>query len=537
MRLRERVAAVWSAQGVMAQSIPNYRPRHGQQAMAEAVADILETGGVLVVEAGTGVGKTYAYLVSALLSGERVMVSTATKALQDQLVGRDLPLLQAALGLPVRVALLKGRSSYLCRHRLDLARQAEVAYPITVQRDLAQVESWAAQTTRGDLAELATLDEDSDAVPLVTSTRDNCLASHCPRWTSCHVYQARRNAMEAELVVVNHHLFFADLVVRESGVAELLPRVHAVIFDEAHQLNDIGVPFLSHRVEAAAPEAALLTIAPAIEELLDEPGALHRSWVFTSATLGYEPGLDAYLETTGLQNRARVLHVPSPFDYANQAALYVPTQMPDVGTSAHSLAVADLAAEAASVLGGRTLVLTTSLRAMRAIAQRLRERLQSNADPQVRVQGESSKRALTDALRQRGPNAAVGVILVACVTFWEGIDVPGDALQLVIIDKLPFSPPDDPLLQMRAARLKDMGRNPFMELHVPQAAVLLKQGAGRLIRSETDRGVLVVCDGRLVQKPYGRKIVAALPPMRRLHGEPEFQEALLALTKPSTMAR
>lgn len=537
MRLRARVAAAWSEQGALTTSVPNFRPRHGQQVMAEAVADVLESGGVLVVEAGTGVGKTYAYLAPALISGERVMVSTATKALQDQMVGRDLPLLLAALGLPVRVALLKGRASYLCRHRLELARQSEVAYPVAVQRDLTQVESWAVQTASGDLAELATLDEDSDAVQLVTSTRDNCLGSHCPRWASCHVYQARRQAMEAELVVVNHHLFFADLVVRESGVAELLPRVQVVIFDEAHRLSDIGVPFLSHRVDASTPGGVPLTIAPAMQELLSEPGALQRSWIFTSATLGYEPGLDAFLEATGLPNHSRVLRVPSPFDYANQAALFVPSDMPDVGTSAHSLAVADLVATAASVLGGRTLVLTTSLRAMRAVAQRLRERLQSDTDLQVRVQGESSKRMLTEALRQPERSAAVGVILVACVTFWEGIDVPGDALQLVVIDKLPFSPPDDPLLQARAARLQELGRNPFMQLHVPQAAMVLKQGAGRLIRSEHDRGVLVVCDERLVQKSYGRKLLAALPPMRRLPGAPEFQEALLELTRPSTRAR
>lgn len=657
MRLAHRVAQVWADQSVLTRAFENHRPRTGQQRMAEAVADAIDDDGVLVVEAGTGVGKTFAYLIPVLLSGERAIVSTATKALQDQLARRDLPRLLSALGLVVRVAVLKGRASYLCTHRLAIARQSEAAHDAVIQRDLAQVESWARATQTGDLAELPTLDENAAAVALVTSTRENCLGGRCAHWQACHVNAARRVAQEADLVVTNHHLFFADQMIRETGVAELLPNVHTVVFDEAHQLNAIGLRYLGRRltvqtlerlcddlcndqrmlarcdrdwaakvgalslaldaakacvpagqgiamgfgttdpvvlalhavhtaliacdpglrmVEASGidmgtlrksmdhalaeieallsppvpdavrwtegmPHAAWvempLTVASALSAMMDAPQTQAHSWIFTSATLGHEPHFAEFLQTMGLEGKAQVLHIPSPFDYAQQAVLYVPCDFPSPGGIAHSVAVAGLVEQAARMLQGRTLVLTTSLRAMRDVANALRHRFGLPTDPVVRVQGESSKRAITDALRARGlPTDERGVVVVACSAFWEGIDVPGDALQLVVIDKLPFSPPDDPLTQARAQQLTGNGGNAFMQMHVPHAALVLKQGAGRLLRTETDRGVLVVCDARLHNKSYGKKLRAALPPMVHLDSEEAFLRALQDLTRPSTMA-
>ena len=248
MELPSAVQAVFREDGDLSRAVPGFKPRVGQEHMAMEVAHTLQSGGVLAVEAGTGVGKTYAYLVPALLGGGRVIVSTATKALQDQLYGRDIPRLRAALSLPTRVAMLKGRASYLCLHRMELARETLGDAAPSILLDLSRVESWAVQTRSGDMAELALLDEKSPVMPLVTSTRDNCLGGRCPKAQACHVNQARREAMTADLVVVNHHLFFADINVRESGVAELLPSAACVIFDEAHQLNDIGVQFLGMQV-------------------------------------------------------------------------------------------------------------------------------------------------------------------------------------------------------------------------------------------------------------------------------------------------
>jgi len=662
MAFQEVVAQAFAADGVLARCVEAFSPRAGQAAMAEAVATAMEHGGVLVVEAGTGVGKTFAYLVPALLSGERVLLSTATKTLQDQLFGRDIPRLVAALGVPVRVALLKGRGSYLCSHRLAGARQDLRAQHPLAQAELANIEAWAQHTRSGDLAELAQLDELSPVIPLVTSTRENCVGARCPQLQSCHVNQARSEALGADVVVVNHHLFFADLTIRESGVAELLPSVRAVVFDEAHQINAIGVQFLGRQASTAQldtlgrdltrvgsglslvtdnwPElvaqlgraAAALralganvgaaaqapwtdTVPPGLEpadwtqalaavqaglqrcaqvlarleEHLPDAKALHertaglleafqlfagavppgavrwldagqqlrlvqspldvaeamqtriigpsiqagtgKSWVFTSATLGHDAALSQFVESCGLQD-ARVLQVPSPFDYARQAALYVPSHLPKPAQAGHSAAVADLVAEAAAALGGRTLVLTTTLRSMREIATALRRHFAATSTMEILVQGEASKRELTHRFSQAHAHSAC--VLIASASFWEGVDVPGDALQLVVIDKLPFAPPDDPLVQARAQRMQNSGKNPFAHLHVPQAAIALKQGAGRLIRRETDRGILVVCDVRLTQMGYGKRIRAALPVMQEITSQDQFMQAVAALTRPST---
>lgn len=664
MGLQQSVEHVFKAHGPLAKGLDGFTPRAGQVQMALAVAGVVEHGGLLAVEAGTGIGKTFAYLVPTLLSGEKVLLSTATKALQDQLFGRDIPRVLAALNLPARVALLKGRSSYLCQQRLEDARSGAHALDPSAMRELSRIEAWSRQTRSGDLAEVDGLDDRSSTIDLVTSTKDNCLGARCPRVQSCYVNLARRNAMAAEVIVINHHLFFADLNVRESGVAEILPSVQVVVFDEAHQLNDIGVQFLGSQLttrqlaglgsdlvsqgtrwargvanwplmaldigrDIAALRAACNTgvrtgrrrwaggapqdiAAPAWMDLmgglrrsLEEAGsklqgvaqaspdleALHtrvvsfleqverfsqpvqpgyvrwleadsqvrlleapldiaqtmqskvfvsggqpmgrRSWIFTSATLGSDAKMERFVESCGLKD-VQLLQVESPFDYPRQAAIYIPNQMPRPADPSHSACVAMLAAEAAEVLEGRTLVLTTTLRAMHAIGDALRQYFDLTRGVEVLVQGQSSKRELLERFFQGAAHGSPGCILVACASFWEGVDIPGAALQLVVIDKLPFSPPNDPLVEARVQQMKASGKNAFQCLHVPQAAIALKQGAGRLIRSETDRGILVVCDVRLVQMAYGRKMLAALPAMSVLNTPDQFMGALRALTTPST---
>jgi ATP-dependent DNA helicase DinG len=664
-RLEDLTREAFVPGGVLSRAAEAFRPRGGQTEMAMAVARTIADGGALVVEAGTGVGKTFSYLVPALLSGERVLLSTATKTLQDQLFARDLPRLAQALGLPVRMALLKGRASYLCLHRLELARQDATLPDRTALRTLAKVEEWAQATRSGDLAEMAGLDERSPVIPLVTSTRENCLGSQCPKFRNCHVNAARREALAADVVVINHHLFFADLAVRESGMAELLPSVRVVVFDEAHQLNETGVQFLGQQLgtgqvldftrdmlgaglqfarglvdwqalaagteraardlrlaigrtppgsrvrwTGTAPEGvhestwldALATLSAALQQAAEglatvseiapdfvrlheraaglaqrvqgfehaaEPGAVrwldagthlrlvespldiaravqqkllktgsddesaaHRAWIFTSATLGDDARLSWFTEPCGLLE-AEVLRVASPFDYPSQAALYVPRQVPRPNDPGHSQAVGALAGRAAQRIGGRTMVLTTTLRALRAIGEQLQARFDGSREIEVLVQGQWPKRRLIERFREGAGEGRPGCILVASASFWEGVDVPGEALQLVVIDKLPFPPPGDPLVEARGQRLESQGRSPFNDYFVPEAAVALKQGAGRLIRRETDQGLLVVCDTRLVQMGYGKRLVNALPPMRRLSDEAEFDEALDSLAASS----
>jgi ATP-dependent DNA helicase DinG len=707
--LSAAVQEAFRADGVLSRADAGFRPRSGQTEMALAVAHTVEHGGSLVVEAGTGVGKTFAYLVPALLSGERVLVSTATKALQDQLFARDLPRLAAAFGLPVRLALLKGRGSYLCPHRLALARREALLPDRTTVALLAKVERWAQGTNSGDLAELPGLDERSALLPFITSTRENCLGSECDHYRECPVMQARKQALAADIVVINHHLFFADLAVRETGMAELLPSVRVVVFDEAHQLNETGVQFLgqqlgsvqlielardalaagltlaqglvdwntlSSAVELAARDLRLLFAKSArnarlawsaeVPEGLDEsnwhaglaqvqtaceqlaeglglvhetapdfvrlqervsevlerlrafqsptatgcvrwvelsaqvrlleapldiadtvrsrllgadapvlpssqdrdaeadvpakadstfphsmsqdvswaaaddeasqatvPGALPRSWIFTSATLGDDPALRWFTEPCGLES-ARVLQVSSPFDYPRQAVLFVPRDMVLPSDPQHSQQVGELAARITRVLGGRTLVLTTTLRALQSIGDQLQQVFVEDPQVQVLVQGQGSKRELMDRFRLGADGGGRGCVLVASATFWEGFDVPGEALQAVVIDKLPFPPPNDPVVQARSDRLTQQGRSPFKDYFLPEAAVSLKQGAGRLIRRETDRGVLVVCDTRLSTTGYGRRLMAALPPMAKVSSQDVLLEGLARLTTSST---
>ncbi len=654
--LTRAVADAFSRGGALARADANHVERDVQLQMAQGVARAIETRGTLVVEAGTGVGKTFAYLVPTLLSGARALISTATKSLQDQLFLRDLPRLRDALQLPVSVALLKGRGSYLCLHRMNQARQSAQLPDRWAVRTLAKVEQWSHLTASGDLAELEGLDEGSSVIPLVTSSRENCLGQECPEFRRCHVVKARREAMAADLVVVNHHLFFADMALRDTGVAELLPSVEVAVFDEAHQLAEAGVQFLGTtlgtgqvldfardmlgqglsqarglvpwqelaaacdraarelRLAAAGParelrgslklrwderakgsafQQALLGIGESCdaalegleqvselspdfvklaerasqlallanrfaeaaasgnvrwieasphqarlvespldirEALREQMSAASKAWVFTSATLGDDERLSWFTESAGLGD-AQILRLGSPFDYAHNARLYVPVRFPKPNEAGHPAAVAALAARCARALSGRTFVLTTTLRALQAIGEALREAFEAQGDGiQVLLQGQLPKRQLMQQFLAQ-PRS----VLVGSQSFWEGIDVPGDALQCVLIDKLPFPPPNDPLVEARVKRLESEGRNPFADYFVAEAAVSLKQGAGRLIRSEADRGLLVVCDPRLAGMNYGKRLCQAMPPMTRLASEAEALAWLLSLGEPTTL--
>ena len=654
--LEQAVVAAFDAGGPLARLDPGYKPREPQLQMSRAVARALSQRQALVVEAGTGVGKTFAYLVPTLLAGSRALISTATKSLQDQLFLRDLPRLTQALNTPVRLALLKGRSSYLCLHRMKEARVSGEFPDRRTALTLARVERWALGTTSGDFAEIDGLDERSPIIPIVSSSRENCLGQDCPDWKACYVVKARREAMEADIVVVNHHLFFADATLRDSGVAELLPSVEIAIFDEAHQLAEAGVQFLgtvlgtaalidfardllaqglAHargvhdwqglhaaveksarelRLAAAGPlatagrelrgtlklgwlersgSAALATallgveqavgaslealtavrdaspefarlceraqelrdlargfaaepdagdvrwidigphsarlvespldIREAMQQQLEGPQGAGKAWVFTSATLGDDEGLSWFTEPAGLTG-AEVLRVGSPFDYPAHARLYVPRGFPKPSEPEHPASVALLASRLARALGGRTFVMTTTLRNLQTVADALRERFEAAGDAiTVLQQGAAPKRVL---LQRFVDNPAA--VLVGSASFWEGIDVPGDALQCVVIDKLPFPPPNDPLVQARVKRLEAEGRNAFADYFIAEAAIALKQGAGRLIRTETDRGLLVVCDPRMAGMNYGRRLRAALPPMAPVANE---AEALAWLTE------
>ncbi len=621
---------VFSPGGVLASSIPGYRLRAQQLEMAERIAAAMATNSVLVAEAGTGTGKTYAYLVPALLSGGKVIVSTGTKNLQDQLFARDIPTVRKALGSPVKVALLKGRANYVCHYHLERAladgrfvAREDAAYASRIAR-------FAKKTKTGDKADCGDVPESSTVWGLVTSTRENCLGQDCPSNKECFVLAARREALAADLVVVNHHLFFADVMLRDEGTAELLPACNTVIFDEAHQLPEtaslffgdnvstaqvvdltrdtaaeglasardcLDLPKLCSVVEKAAKdlrltlpvEAARFSLAQLQERMgfdngvvglireLDTLAALletqaqrseglencwrragelvaqlrrwqkgadadyvrwgesytlslqlnatplviakimqkqmsghPRAWIFTSATLAVQRDFGHYCGEMGLEG-AESAFWDSPFDYARQALLYAPANLPDPNDYAYTEAVVKAAFPVLQASGGRAFFLCTSLRAMRRTHELLSEQLErAGLDYPLLIQGEGSKNELLERFRRLG-----NAILVGSQSFWEGVDVRGEALSLVVIDKLPFAPPDDPVLSARIERMKSAGRNAFMDYQLPRAVINVKQGAGRLIRDETDRGVLMICDPRLISKPYGKRIWRSLPPMKR----------------------
>jgi ATP-dependent DNA helicase DinG len=631
------VAAFFTAEGRLAQVIPAFRSRPQQVEMAERIATAIAAREALVVEAGTGTGKTLAYLVPALQSGGKVLLSTASKTLQDQLFQRDLPAVRAALQRPITIALLKGRANYVCHLHLGRALESGRFHAPAEVRDLKKIAQFAARTTDGDRMACQSVSEDSVAWAYAVSSRDNCLGSDCPHVRDCFILKARKQAMEADVVVVNHHLFFADVWLKDEGAGELLPAAQVVVFDEAHQLPEIAGLFFGERIatgqlldlcrsvrEAAAvtaadyaplPKAAyalekqlkdarlafsapttggrlpaerlaeselsalktvyngliilcdeVMTQAERSDELgrLDEQCAeakqgwqrwldgacgadwvrwleittygltLHatpldigseferrikgseqgegtaRAWIFTSATLSVNGDFTHYLRQIGLPDAATQVW-DSPYDYERQALLYVPQGMPEANTPGYTAAVVARAWPVLQASRGHAFMLFTSLRALREAQSLLTQRLaEAGLNWPLLVQGEDSRSALLERFRSQ-PNA----ILLGSQSFWEGVDVAGEALSVVIIDKLPFQPPDDPVLAARMEQIKQAGGKPFFEVQLPQAVISLKQGAGRLIRREADRGVLMICDARLVEKPYGKRIWLSLPPMRR----------------------
>ena len=613
---------VFGGDGPLARALPGYAYRSEQSAMAAAVGRALALDEPLIVEAGTGTGKTFAYLIPALLSGRSVIISTGTRTLQDQLFRRDVPLLARALGMPVKMALLKGRANYLCRHRLELASHLRIGGERGSARMLARISRWAATTKTGDLSELADMPEQSPIWPMITSTRENCLGQECPQFSHCHVFDARRAAQAAEIVVVNHHLLLADLALKDEGFGDLLPGADAVILDEAHQIPDIAAQFFGqtwslrqaqllirdagaeiHSAGVRAPQAAealaavealledlrgalrsglgrhdwgnlpdsFLELLPSIENALgdvareleglgagsgtancarrakslaeslaaltamsDEAGirwveshaaglslqftpfeiaerlrayveARPCAWVFTSATLAIGEDFSHFAQRIGLPD-ARTLKIDSPFDYRSQARIYLPRGMPDPQHPAYARKFIDACAPLIEASGGRAFLLYTSYRALAEGVLALQERFPQPPFP-VLVQGEAPREALLNRFRELG-----NAVLLATGSFWEGVDVKGEALSIVAIDKLPFASPDDPLLKARLEGIRRRGGNPFLEYQLPQAVLALKQGVGRLIRDFNDFGVIVLGDPRIITKPYGRVFLKSLPP-------------------------
>ena len=614
------------ADGVFAAQVPGYQPREPQIRMAEAVEQALAKRRLLLVEAGTGTGKTYAYLVPAILSGHKVLISTGTRNLQDQLFHRDLPNVRRLLGRPVRTALLKGRSNYLCPYRLEQHLGEGMLDSRQTVHDLNRVAAWANKTQLGDIAELLDIAEDSPVWPLVTSTADNCLGQECPKLADCPLMKAREKAAEAELIVVNHHLFFADKALKDKGFGDLLPEVDAVIFDEAHQLPETAAMFfgqslssrqihdllqdalrevlaaggdlrgmndLVQQVETrlahfrllmgedarkgiwselsgqaelpaaiTAVQLGLAAVTDALAALKDRSKGLescHRraedlgeafeeltgptpdnqvhwfetfrkgfvlqwtplevsgpfralldqepmSWVLTSATLAVREDFRHISAQLGLPDDIDTLQLPSPFAYEQQALFYVPRDLPDPGAREYTRATLEAALPVLRASGGRAFFLFTSHRALKEAAEWLPRQL----DYTFLVQGTQPKAEL---LRRFASTPEC--VLLATGAFWEGVDVRGQALSLVIIDKLPFASPVDPVVAARLDAYKARGRNPFTAYQLPAAIIAMKQGAGRLIRDVLDTGVLMVCDPRLVGRPYGQLFLQSLPPMRR----------------------
>jgi ATP-dependent DNA helicase DinG len=621
---------IFSPDGPLAKAIGGYRVREQQVEMAERIAAAINSQSVFIAEAGTGTGKTFAYLVPALKSGGKVIVSTGTKTLQDQLFNKDLPMVRDALKAPVKIALLKGRANYVCPYHLQNALAEGRFLTREDAADARRISNFAKTTQSGDKAECIEVSETSMVWNHATSTRENCLGQDCPNYKECFVMLARREAMAADLVVVNHHLFFADVMLRDEGMAELLPACNTVIFDEAHQLPEVAtlffgdsistaqvldlardartegmtnardcldLPIASKQLEKIAKDLRLAVgldagrfsygqlleqpeFLPALKLLADEiasfaalletqaeraeglekcwqralelvqrlaawqktgadgyvrwaeafthslqlnstpldvaeifkkqMGGHPRAWIFTSATLAVQGKFHHYCSELGLGEPESACW-ESPFDYGKQAMLYAPLGMPEPNSYGYTDAVVDAAFPAVIAAGGGTFFLCTSLRAMRRTHELIKARLEDEGhDLPLLMQGEGSKNELLERFRHLG-----NAVLVGSQSFWEGVDVRGEALSLVVIDKIPFAPPDDPVLSARIEQMKQQGRNAFMEYQLPRAVINVKQGAGRLIRDETDRGVLMICDPRLLSKPYGRRVWQSLPPMKR----------------------
>ena len=629
----DEISEILGPDGLLSRTIDGFACRPQQQEMAQGVGQILEQGGVLICEAGTGIGKTFAYLVPALLSGQKVIISTGTKNLQDQLFHRDLPLIRDALGVSTNVALLKGRANYLCAHRLDITLTEGRLTSREMVDQLMRIQRWAGKTRAGDIAELSDLPEDARIWPLVTSTTDNCLGQECPCYNGCHLLEARRRAQEADLVVINHHLLCADFSLKEEGFGDLLPEADCFIIDEAHQLPEVASNFFGTSVSGhqllelardteteylkeagdlkevteqtailgkavrdlrltfgidirrgpwseLAGNQHILSALGAVTQALEKLGELlalmqgrgkglesclarcqqlgidmenlckeasdeeirwfetyrqsfrlnltpmeisglfsarmeryRGSWVFTSATLAVGESFRHFQQQLGLDQAQSALW-GSPFDYPNQALWYVPKGLPEPASPGYTAAVVEEAVPLLEWSRGRAFMLFTSHRALREAA----DLLQGRVDFPLLVQGSAPKGELLNRFREHG-----NAVLLGTASFWEGVDVRGEALSCVIIDKLPFASPGDPVLQARISALRKRGGNPFMEFQVPQAAIALKQGAGRLIRDVSDRGVLVICDRRLLKRGYGQIFLDSMPPMSRTRDPADVQ--------------
>ena len=632
---------VFSDSGLLANTIDGFVPRQAQTDMAQAVKETIDESGSLIVEAGTGTGKTFAYLVPALLSSGKAIVSTGTKNLQEQLFHRDLPLVKKALSSRRKAALLKGRANYLCLHRLEQHGGNSTLVEKEVLSQLSEVKRWSTSTKTGDIGELKTLPEDARVLPLVTSTVDNCLGRDCPDYEECYLVKARRKALEADIIVVNHHLFFADMALKDTGFGELIPEAEAIIFDEAHQIPEIAADYfgdaLSTRQIHDLAKDITLTVRTVIKDaaqlekaadkcrmiasdlrllfpvtpqrgnwaealmrdevraevgklaeslrILHEVCKLHigrdkdldnlyervvnarekldalsddkqdnvslwfettnrhlimhltplsiaakfrrfvssppRGWVFTSATLMVDGGFEHFQRRMGLEE-SRTLGLDSPFNYPEQAMLCVPRYLPEPNSFQMRETLLTTAKRLIDASKGRCFLLFTSHAMLREIA----EKLEDEIDNPLLVQGTTTKQALLDAYL-----ANEKAVLLGTGAFWEGVDVRGNDLVCVMIDKLPFASPDDPLLQARMNDVKKRGANPFGIIQIPQAVIALKQGAGRLIRDPSDKGVLVICDNRLVTKPYAKTFISSLPDMRRTRSLDDVESFLAQIDK------
>ncbi|MCW8922308.1 MAG: ATP-dependent DNA helicase [Gammaproteobacteria bacterium] len=613
-------------QGVFSSHVEGYKVRQSQLALSDAIEAAIQNNTVLVAEAGTGIGKTFAYLVPAINSGKKVIISTGTKHLQDQLFRTDIPRVLKALDVPIKTALLKGRANYLCLHRLQIAPHLGFMNKIT-QSQLTEIGRWAGTTVAGDISELSSIQEDAYVWPMVTSTADNCIGTECDHWNDCFIVKARKKAQEAELLVINHHLLLADMTLKEEGFAELLPGADAFVIDEAHQLHETAsryfgdtlssrqlillardsiaeqvndapdmteirecadqlekatqdvrialgdsgvkqawaaikykpalVNCLAALITALSDLSAILELASERSRALDqcyqrclilsqraelfkndneladaanailwyetysksfmlhstpiEVSSLFRkytnnfsaAWIFTSATLQVNKKFNHFSDALGLEAFESGSWL-SPFDYPQQSLLYLPEDLPEPSDYSYTHKLLEKVLPVLMACHGGAFLLFTSYRAM----NEAKDFLQDKLDYPILIQGDLPKHQLLARFRKKGD-----AILLGTSSFWEGVDVRGRALSCVVIDKLPFASPGDPVMQARIDAIKNNGGQPFMEYQIPRAVIALNQGVGRLIRDVNDHGVVVIGDPRLSTKAYGRVFKNGLPPM------------------------
>jgi len=637
--LQSDVSHLLSENGPIAKLVPGFAARVQQQEMAERVAEAIEKGEHLIAEAGTGTGKTFAYLAPALMSQSKVLISTGTKNLQDQLFHKDVPIVSKAVDVPATVALLKGRANYLCLHRLDLAEQEGQFRTPEMANNVVHIREWATKTFSGDIAEMSSISEEDLIWSSVTSTSDNCLGADCDYFDKCHVVEARRQAQAADVVVINHHLLFADMMLREDGFAELLPQADAIIVDEAHQLPEVASSFFGESISGnqllelardceteylsevnedpnfiriasvlqkltkdlrlsfgtqmrradwqsvahdSEVKKAILAVAEQLETLEQQLLPLaerskglescyerctllrqrflklttevpedhihwfetHRrsftlhitpfdisdifhaqmqtmqvTWTFTSATLTVANSFEHFKQRLGIETDNTAIW-DSPFDYSKQAVMYVPESLPDPTAAEYTEAVIKNALPIIEACQGGIFILFTSHKALQQAA----ELLDGKIDVALLVQGDKPRDVLLSEFRHHG-----NAVLLGTSSFWEGVDVRGEALSCVIIDKLPFASPGDPVLKARIDTMRKRGGNPFMDFQLPTAVIALKQGAGRLIRDVSDKGVLMLCDPRLISKPYGKIFIDSLPAMMKTRNQEKVVGFLLSM--------